>query len=1004
MFKSWRSDKKKIKVVFQLQFQATQVPRLKKRAVTIALVPEDVGKPTLRLEKIAVQENGVCLWENPVYETVKLIKDTKTGKLSEKIYHFVVSNGSSKAGFLGEASIDFADFAAENEPITVSLPLKFANSGAILHVTIQKIEGAADQRYLGGGEGFAISRDGSLQSHDNNYSLDENDQSFAEDGHLNMTSQNDEENGSINASIFSPIRQNSMPKRGEDAGMTKKNMHRRTNTDWSVSSTSDGSLVESGDNPEDNPREWREGSENSVDKLRSENAMLLRQAEVSELELQSLRKQMLKENKRTHDLSRQIVSLREERDAVKAELEQFKSQKEEVTLEEIMQELNHEKDLNANLRLQLQKTQDSNSNLILAVRDLNEMLEQKNKEIAHLSSEIEASLSIKEVESSSKCHENEQHDANEVHMLKQTVMDLNAELEFYRKHKEELEMHIEELSQENDNISSQLKQNQQQESMKTRKEYSESLATINELESQGKRLEDKIKQQSEDYSESLIAINELESQVKELKQELENRMQGFDDDLNAMIHAKEEQEQRAIRAEEALRKARWKNAVNAERLEEEFKSLSVEMAGKFDENEKMTMKAVAEADELHVQKRNLEEMLQKANEELRLLKDQTAMEQKDLSHQLDLKAKQIEKMSMELNDKTVQLEYAQKQDKEKQEAFSKELQMLKTEIEKLREQRNLFSVQANENGKQSDETKIVKTSNEKTEMLIQKWNKERDELEKKIASAKKETEKAQKQLISTRSLKDKKEMAIKNLQSDMESIRVEYNDLKHSLIQEGVEKEKLRKLISQLKKDLQKKEEEISSIQNELKSNGGQGDITPRNTYSISASQVSKDITSLRKKLRLLKEQINLKEATLKISANSAPDKERNLGDMIEELERSMEQLKICRCFSADRSQKEPISAANVNKSLERGKSRDNNTAEDKGFSTSPVPAVRSDANLSELLSEVECLKERNKSMERELKDMEERYSEISLKFAEVEGERQQLVMTVRNLKNGKKN
>lgn len=41
--------------------------------------------------------------------------------------------------------------------------------------------------------------------------------------------------------------------------------------------------------------------------------------------------------------------------------------------------------------------------------------------------------------------------------------------------------------------------------------------------------------------------------------------------------------------------------------------------------------------------------------------------------------------------------------------------------------------------------------------------------------------------------------------------------------------------------------------------------------------------------------------------------------------------------------------------------------------------------------------------MERELKEMEERYSEISLKFAEVEGERQQLVMTVRNLKNNKR-
>ncbi|XWS50528.1 hypothetical protein CRYUN_Cryun12cG0094500 [Craigia yunnanensis] len=189
MFKSWRSDKKQIKVVFQLQFQATQVPRLKKSAVTIALVPENVGKPTMRLEKVAVQD-GSCLWENPVYETMKLIREPKTGKLSAKIYHFVVSNGSSKAGFLGEASIDFADFAAETEPVTVFLPLKFANSGAILHlhchlvvkihgdpqVTIQKIEGAADQRYHGESEGLTISRDGSLQSQDNNYSVHENDQ------------------------------------------------------------------------------------------------------------------------------------------------------------------------------------------------------------------------------------------------------------------------------------------------------------------------------------------------------------------------------------------------------------------------------------------------------------------------------------------------------------------------------------------------------------------------------------------------------------------------------------------------------------------------------------------------------------------------------------------------------------------------------------------------------------------------------------------------------------
>lgn len=57
-----------------------------------------------------------------------------------------------------------------------------------------------------------------------------------------------------------------------------------------------------------------------------------------------------------------------------------------------------------------------------------------------------------------------------------------------------------------------------------------------------------------------------------------------------------------------------------------------------------------------------------------------------------------------------------------------------------------------------------------------------------------------------------------------------------------------------------------------------------------------------------------------------------------------------------------------------------------------------------DIVNEFELLKERNNSMECELKEMQQRYSEISLKFAEVEGERQKLVMTVRYLKNSRKN
>lgn len=63
---------------------------MKKNALMVSLVPDDVGKPTVKLEKTAVQD-GTCLWENPIFESVKLVRDSKSGILHEKIYHFIVA-------------------------------------------------------------------------------------------------------------------------------------------------------------------------------------------------------------------------------------------------------------------------------------------------------------------------------------------------------------------------------------------------------------------------------------------------------------------------------------------------------------------------------------------------------------------------------------------------------------------------------------------------------------------------------------------------------------------------------------------------------------------------------------------------------------------------------------------------------------------------------------------------------------------------------------------------
>ncbi|MCI10665.1 F-box and leucine rich repeat domains containing protein [Trifolium medium] len=63
----------------------------------------------------------------------------------------------------------------------------------------------------------------------------------------------------------------------------------------------------------------------------------------------------------------------------------------------------------------------------------------------------------------------------------------------------------------------------------------------------------------------------------------------------------------------------------------------------------------------------------------------------------------------------------------------------------------------------------------------------------------------------------------------------------------------------------------------------------------------------------------------------------------------------------------------------------------------------RSFRDINELIKDMLELKTRHSSMETELKEMHDRYSQLSLQFAEVEGERQKLMMTLKNTRASKK-
>ncbi|MED6195544.1 hypothetical protein PIB30_038875 [Stylosanthes scabra] len=1291
----WRTDKNKVKAIFKLQFHVTQMLQSGVDALVLSIVPVDIGKATTRLDKASVN-GGICRWDNPVYETVKFVQDSKTGKFTERIYYFVLSTGLSKASTIGEVSIDFADYAEATKPSSVSLPFKNSRCDAVLHVSIQRLQENNDKReeeecedgkikpdannnnnkslrtYLTNGHADEIirsdsSEDISAKSNSRGAELSA-DCRTSSGSDLTLSSSEGScgldtprEHGVRNASIHpntngfvSPAGQPPDPQ-NPAVNATPYDAHQRSQWGWLAASEHGLSTDDSTNDSQDAlPKEGSQpAADTEIERLKAELTAIARQKDMSDLELQTLKKQIIKESKRGQELSKEIMSLKEERDGLRTECENLKSfhkRMEEAKastkslldtgdlrtlVEEIRQELNYEKDLNANLRLQLNKTQESNAELVLAVQDLDEMLEQKNKEIYNLSNNHEPSKNSNEMGRKSSKYETEDdedqkeleelakehNDAKETHLLEQKILDLYGEIELYKRDKDELEMQMEQLAldyeilkQENHDIAYKLEQNQLQEQLKIQyecsspppaidgieshtenlenqlknqsEELSHSLATIKELEAQVCKLEaqvsrleeemekqargfeadldalirdkaeqeqraiqaeealrksrcteshikslesqlmkeseelsnslatikileaqisrleeqlekqadefevdldavtrekieqeqraiqaeealqnirstessiqslenqltkqseelsnsqatikvleaqisrleeemekqasgfeaeldavmcDKIEQehrainaeealqesrstesrieilenqrkkQSEELSDSLAAIKVLETQISRLEEEMEKQAQGFETDLDAVTRDKIEQEQRAIRAEEILRKTRLKNANTAERLQEEFKRLSVQMASTFDANEKATMRAMKEASELRARKRLVEQMLDKVKEELCSVKGDYEVKLNELSNQIDAMTVKMQQMSLEIEDKSRQLENQKNHDEHVSSDFSEEAQNLKAENERLKAEISCFLEQLEQKETLRTELEAMKKSVEESETLLQRKTVERNELVSTIVLLKEEAEQLLDELSKMRDLKDEKET---------------------------------------LKGELKKKDDALANNEKKLKDRNGDTQLSsgaktsPKNKKSAPNPQNSKEMASLREKVKMLEALIKSKETALETSTSSFLEKERELQSKIEELEDKVEEFsqsialqKVIedKCVTVEPPNDSTCVSGQKDAAALSLSTSDSNSSE-KEAELSRMH--HGDGNLSDMLTELSLLKERNNSMENELKEMQERYSEMSLKFAEVEGERQKLVMTVRSLKNSRK-
>ncbi|OAY77405.1 hypothetical protein ACMD2_20621 [Ananas comosus] len=724
MFKGarWRSEKNKIKAVFKLQFEATQVPEIGWETMVIALVPSDVGKPTVRSEK-AASVDGKCHWAKPILETVKLATDSKTGKINDRTYRFAVSANVTIQRMQGDDEGRVADENGDSiikpRRRTLQSQLSKCDDEEVAKATVG-MENTEDKSVkdnegrmivpLSGNMPLHTGSNGNLQKSHSFDAISASGSDASSGRNTPRESQMMRKNSHDTTSFLSPLSISGTPKKLHDttsflsplsiSGTPKKLL--KSSSDWSGSSAPDGSTDGSTNNSGDSGlKEGFQDSETSLEKLGGEVIALTRKLDISEMEIQTLRKQIIKENRRAQDLSKEINSLREERDSLKRECEELKTTLRRTNhvdsdvsdelaqdakdpwliLEEIKKELNHEKNLNANVRLQLEKTKESNSQLILTIRDLEEKLEQKDRDLscARCPSRdfiVETDERFKEMEYSNRNshlssikHDKEEQHALDVLMkgqslleLEKKIIDLHNEIELYKKDREELEMQMEQLAldyeilkQENHGISSKLEQAQLREQLRMQYECSAHLAII----------------------------SDLEAHVEILEKELQQQAEAFEADVESIVCAKVELEQRALKAEEALRKVRWRNTSTAERLQEEFKLLSQQMSSTFHAHEKSLRQALKEASELRLQKNQLEELLEKAQEELSLVQGQYRVKFEQLLSLTDFKSKEKDNIILQLKNKS-KLQNEKQSLETKMEGSSEEVLLLKNEIEKLK--------------------------------------------------------------------------------------------------------------------------------------------------------------------------------------------------------------------------------------------------------------------------------------------------------------------------------
>ncbi|RDX93308.1 hypothetical protein CR513_24445, partial [Mucuna pruriens] len=410
----------------------------------VSVVSIENGKTTAKSSKVPVR-NGGCQWSDTFSESIWVSRDNSSKEIDDGLLKLIVAMGSSRSGILGEATVSLTSYMSSGAAIPLSIPLNKCNHGTVLHVSNCAVPYTKNETQvcIGGDQESSETNLHLKVINENNYDLavrsNESDysnvqsveSSSVEDldsiispgeietratsfsGSISNCSHNSTEGSTGRENISPCISDELSPTGRQDSTSSQKSVshHDYPVNDSSQSNNSSfnsqnmqdiGALSSKMTNASNNRLE---AAEDTSEELRAEAKMWEMNARKLMGDLDMLRTEFSDQSKKMAGMEMELSTAQVERDSLKKEVQQLKLSSEDPIVRQkaledsvsqgecipeienaLKEELKFEKESNANLSLQLNRSQEANVELVSVLQELEETIEQQKIEMENLSS------------------------------------------------------------------------------------------------------------------------------------------------------------------------------------------------------------------------------------------------------------------------------------------------------------------------------------------------------------------------------------------------------------------------------------------------------------------------------------------------------------------------------------------------------------------------------------------------------------------------------------------